>query len=55
VGFSAAPDIGGDWNVGSFYDGAIAEIVLFDRILVASERSRLVQYLKARYLMPSFP
>lgn len=55
VGFSATPDIGGDWNVVSFYDGAIAEIILFDRILVANERGRLVQYLKARYLMPSFP
>jgi len=55
VGFSATPEIGGDFNVGGFYDGSIAEIVLFDRILATNERGRLVQYLKARYLIASFP
>lgn len=50
VGFASAPALGGNASVGSYFDGAIAELVVYDRVLSANERAVLVAYFKGRYL-----
>jgi hypothetical protein len=52
VGFPSAPEIGGDSPIapsGTYFDGQIAELALYSRVLRADERAALVGYLEARY------
>ncbi len=47
----AAPEIGGNSTVATYYDGVIAEVVLYGRILDNVERNLLVKYFNARYAL----
>jgi len=47
-GTSPAVCLGGDFN-GSYFNGKIAEIVVYDRALPDAERQRVEQYLKLKY------
>jgi hypothetical protein len=52
VGFPSAPEIGGDSPIapsGTYFDGQIAELALYSRLLREDERTALVGYLNARY------
>jgi len=47
-GTSPALSVGGDFN-GSFFNGKIAEILVYERALSDPERQRVEQYLKLKY------
>jgi hypothetical protein len=47
-GTSPAVSVGGDFN-GSFFNGKIAEILVYERALSDAERQRVEQYLKLKY------
>ena len=47
-GTSPAVCLGGDFN-GSFFNGKIAEILVYERALPEAERQRVEQYLKLKY------
>jgi hypothetical protein len=50
VGWRSTPTIGqGTTGGGSFYNGMVAELVLFGRIIDADERTAMIGYLNARY------
>ena len=48
LGASPAVAIGGDFN-GSFFNGRIAEVMVYERALPDAERQRAEQYLKLKY------
>ena len=39
------------FGAGSYWDGPMAEILLYSRLLSSSEKARLRTYLNARYLL----
>jgi hypothetical protein len=47
-GVSPAVALGGDFN-GSFFNGRIAEVMVYERALSEAERQRVEQYLKLKY------
>lgn len=51
IGFQPDPDIGGYGN-GSFV-GQIAEILVFNRVLTATEQASIYSYLAGKYALPS--
>jgi alpha-tubulin suppressor-like RCC1 family protein len=53
VGFPSAPLLGENGN-SSYFTGDIAEIIVYNRVLTADERSTLLQYLAAKYLLSDF-
>jgi hypothetical protein len=49
VAWSATLEIGGNTGVGVYYDGYVAEILLYSRVLAGDELARVKQYLRRRY------
>lgn len=48
VGFTTAPRLG-DSSGGKFYDGYIAEVIIYNTVLTAPQRTKVVDYLAERY------
>lgn len=51
VAWSGTPELGGNSASGVYYDGHVAEVIVYKRVLEAYERRALVDYLNARYAL----
>lgn len=51
VAWSGTLELGANTASGVFYDGHVAELILYGRVLATAERTALVAYLNARYAL----
>lgn len=47
--FPAAPSIGGNQDANSWFSGGIAEILMFNRVLTADERTTILNYISPKF------
>jgi hypothetical protein len=51
VAWAGSPELGGNTGTGIFFDGHLAELILYDHVLQSGERDAIVFYLNQRYAL----